>query len=76
MQTLGDQLDLVNASIEYTLTGNVNNYKMGEQEVYRLPLKELNRMQTYLHGQIRLYGRDHTPGVSEIHTEADIEFGS
>lgn len=75
-KTLGERYDLVDASIEYALTGNISNYKIGEQEIYRLPLKQLQAMEENLASRIEKNGRDYIPGITTMaNSSIPIQFG-
>ncbi|EAJ1232630.1 hypothetical protein YY92_08200 [Campylobacter fetus] len=76
MATLGEQLKTVQEAIEATLSGNVSSYKIGEQEIYRLSLKELQAREDRLTKMIQVYGVDYDLLVSKHIRRARIGFGN
>lgn len=73
--TLGAELNLINASIQFQLDGNISSYEIGEQKIYRLPLKELRIMKSECEKKIIAYGADFDPVNSKpFHGRVNICF--
>ena len=73
-QTLGQQLDEVQASITKTLTSQ--SYQNGDKQNSRAALFRLENREETLLAKIELYGRDYIPGQNTRPTsmQASVQF--
>ncbi|WP_201353827.1 hypothetical protein [Hydrogenimonas urashimensis] len=61
-QTLGEQLDEVQAAITASLKGH--RMEIGDKSIEHVSLSKLQEREAYLIDKIAKYGRDHIPGSS------------
>lgn len=73
--TLGEQLRDTQDAIQKILKSNISSYKVGEQQIVRNRLKDLQSREEYLIKQIRTLGANYDPLYEDKYFDGKVRIG-